>query len=232
MSASGRPQPMGRLTTHVLDSAHGCPGHGIKIELYRVEGQQLELIATTLTNHDGRCDQPVLQGEDFRPGVYQLVFNAGDYERAVFDKNATESISKVLYPNDSSEAGRELRLRQEYFFTRCSVADIVRRHLAAGNPVNNLPDKAAIQLNDTHPAIAVAEMMYQLVDHYHLAWDFAWKLVNQIFAYTNHTLMHEALETWPVSMLGRVLPRHLRRHICGAVYRVSSEPQLEKVTSH
>ncbi|WJM34167.1 hydroxyisourate hydrolase [Pseudomonas aeruginosa] len=82
MSASGRPQPMGRLTTHVLDSAHGCPGHGIKIELYRVEGQQLELIATTLTNHDGRCDQPVLQGEDFRPGVYQLVFNAGDYYRA------------------------------------------------------------------------------------------------------------------------------------------------------
>lgn len=77
VSASGRPQPMGRLTTHVLDSAHGCPGHGIKIELYRVEGQQLELIATTLTNHDGRCDQPVLQGEDFRPGVYQLVFNAG-----------------------------------------------------------------------------------------------------------------------------------------------------------
>ncbi|CDH72033.1 5-hydroxyisourate hydrolase [Pseudomonas aeruginosa MH38] len=82
VSASGRPQPMGRLTTHVLDSAHGCPGHGIKIELYRVEGQQLELIATTLTNHDGRCDQPVLQGEDFRPGVYQLVFNAGDYYRA------------------------------------------------------------------------------------------------------------------------------------------------------
>lgn len=76
------PATHGRLTTHVLDSAHGCPGHGIKIELYRVEGQQLELIATTLTNHDGRCDQPVLQGEDFRPGVYQLVFNAGDYYRA------------------------------------------------------------------------------------------------------------------------------------------------------
>ncbi len=136
-------------------------------------------------------------------------FNAGDYLSAVQDKNISESLSKVLYPNDSSAVGKELRLRQEYFFVSASIQDILTCFLAEHSDFNLLPEKVAIQLNDTHPAIAVAEMMYQLMDVHHLKWDKAWKLVTKIFAYTNHTLMPEALETWAVSKFERVLPRHL-----------------------
>ncbi|MDO8350276.1 MAG: glycogen/starch/alpha-glucan phosphorylase [Gallionella sp.] len=136
-------------------------------------------------------------------------FNAGDYLSAVQDKSVSESLSKVLYPNDSSAVGKELRLRQEYFFVSASIQDILRRFLAEHSDWNQLPEKVAIQLNDTHPAVAVAEMMYQLMDVHQLKWDQAWALVTQIFAYTNHTLMPEALETWGVEKFERVLPRHL-----------------------
>ncbi len=136
-------------------------------------------------------------------------FNAGDYLSAVYDKNISESLSKVLYPNDSSAVGKELRLRQEYFFVSASIQDILSHFLCDHSDWNQLPEKIAIQLNDTHPAIAVAEMMYQLMDVHHLKWDFAWSLVTRIFAYTNHTLMPEALETWDVAKFERVLPRHL-----------------------
>ncbi|MDO9011063.1 MAG: glycogen/starch/alpha-glucan phosphorylase [Gallionella sp.] len=136
-------------------------------------------------------------------------FNAGDYLSAVQDKNISESLSKVLYPNDSSAVGKELRLRQEYFFVSASIQDILRRFLVEHSDWNQLPEKVAIQLNDTHPAVAVAEMMYQLMDVHQLKWDQAWTLVTQIFAYTNHTLMPEALETWGVEKFERVLPRHL-----------------------
>ncbi len=136
-------------------------------------------------------------------------FNAGDYVGAVEEKNTTENLSKVLYPNDSSVNGRELRLRQQYFFVSASIQDILHRFLADHQDWNLLPEKVGIQLNDTHPAVAVAEMMHQLVDVQHLKWDYAWDLTTRIFAYTNHTLMPEALETWPVDMFGRVLPRHL-----------------------
>ncbi len=136
-------------------------------------------------------------------------FNAGDYVGAVEEKNTTENLSKVLYPNDSSVNGRELRLRQQYFFVSASVQDILRRFLTVHQDWNKLPEKVGIQLNDTHPAVAVAELMHQLVDVQHLKWDYAWSLCTRIFAYTNHTLMPEALETWPVEMFGRVLPRHL-----------------------
>jgi len=136
-------------------------------------------------------------------------FNAGDYLSAVQDKNVSESLSKVLYPNDSSAVGKELRLRQEYFFVSASIQDILRNFLAEHSDWNQLPEKVAIQLNDTHPAVAVAEMMYQLMDVHQLKWDHAWTLVTQIFAYTNHTLMPEALETWGVEKFERVLPRHL-----------------------
>jgi glycogen phosphorylase len=141
-------------------------------------------------------------------------FNEGNYEQSVEQRNNSETISKVLYPNDASASGRELRLKQQYFFVSASIQDILRRFLAS-NPINQtsdwkkLPDKVAIQLNDTHPAIGVAEMMYQLVDVYGLAWSFAWDLVVKIFAYTNHTLMPEALETWSVELFGSLLPRHL-----------------------
>lgn len=141
-------------------------------------------------------------------------FNDGNYERAVQERNATESISKILYPNDVCEMGKELRLKQQYFFVSASIQDILRRFLTSReiktqDDWKQLPEKVAIQLNDTHPAIGVAEMMYQLVDEYHLPWDFAWSLVVKIFAYTNHTLMPEALETWSVDLFGRLLPRHL-----------------------
>ena len=141
-------------------------------------------------------------------------FNDGNYERAVEERVDTETISKVLYPNDSSASGRELRLKQQYFFVSASIQDILRRFLSTHTmhkpgDWSLLPEKIAIQLNDTHPAIGVAEMMYQLVDVHRLGWDFAWGLVNKIFAYTNHTLMPEALETWSVDLFGALLPRHL-----------------------
>ena len=136
-------------------------------------------------------------------------FNAGDYLSAVQDKNISESLSKVLYPNDSSAVGKELRLRQEYFFVSASIQDILFHFMADHGDLDQLPVKVAIQLNDTHPAVAVAEMMYQLMDVHALKWDNAWGLVTRIFAYTNHTLMPEALESWSVDMFERVLPRHL-----------------------
>ena len=141
-------------------------------------------------------------------------FNDGNYEKSVEERNDTESISKVLYPNDASASGRELRLKQQYFFVSASIQDILRRFTSTREVSKTadwlaLPDKIAIQLNDTHPAIGVAEMMYQLVDIHELSWDIAWDLTNKIFAYTNHTLMPEALETWSVELMGTLLPRHL-----------------------
>jgi starch phosphorylase len=136
-------------------------------------------------------------------------FNAGDYLSAVQDKNISESLSKVLYPNDSSAVGKELRLRQEYFFVSASIQDILHHFQQKHSNWDMLPKKVAIQLNDTHPAVAVAEMMYQLMDVHHLKWDHAWSLTTKIFAYTNHTLMPEALETWAAEKFARILPRHL-----------------------
>jgi len=145
-------------------------------------------------------------------------FNDGNYERAVEERNSSESISKVLYPNDSSESGKELRLKQQYFFVSASIQDILRRYLQTHQGWEQLPAKVAIQLNDTHPAIAVAEMMYQLTDIHHLPWAQAWEMVGKIFAYTNHTLMPEALETWSVELFGRLLPRHLQ-----IIYHINHE---------
>jgi glycogen phosphorylase len=136
-------------------------------------------------------------------------FNSGDYARAAEYKNQFENISWVLYPNDSTPAGRELRLRQEYFFTAASIQDILARHRAEHGTFANLADKVAIHLNDTHPAIGVAELMRLLVDEQHQPWNLAWQTTQRVFSYTNHTLMPEALETWPVALLQHVLPRHL-----------------------
>ncbi|MEM6289987.1 MAG: glycogen/starch/alpha-glucan phosphorylase [Myxococcota bacterium] len=138
------------------------------------------------------------------------VFNDGDYRRAVEEKADGETISKVLYPDDRSPEGRELRLKQQYFFTCCSIADILRRYLKNHDSFDALPDKVAIQLNDTHPAIAVAELMRVLVDQHGVPWERAWELTRNTIAYTNHTLLPEALEKWPRSLLGRLLPRHLQ----------------------
>lgn len=150
-------------------------------------------------------------------------FNDGNYEKAVEERNATENISKVLYPNDTSVLGKELRLKQQYFFVSASIQDILRRFLSTHEIKTQddwkmLPEKIAIQLNDTHPSIGVAEMMYQLVDLHQLPWAFAWEQVVKIFAYTNHTLMPEALETWTVDLFGRLLPRHLE-----IIYQINYE---------
>ncbi len=136
-------------------------------------------------------------------------FNTGDYARAAGVKNEYENISWVLYPNDSTPAGRELRLRQEYFFVAASVQDILGRHLEEHGTLANLADKVAMHLNDTHPAIAVAELMRVLCDEHDMAWATAWGITQRVFSYTNHTLMPEALETWPVALMQHVLPRHL-----------------------
>ncbi len=138
------------------------------------------------------------------------VFNRGGYVEAVREKSLSESVSKVLYPNDSTEAGKELRLVQQYFFVTCSLRDIVRRYRLQNDTWEGLPDKAAIQLNDTHPAIAVAELMRLLIDDELLPWDQAWGICQRTFAYTNHTLLPEALEKWSVPLFEKVLPRHLQ----------------------
>jgi starch phosphorylase len=137
------------------------------------------------------------------------MFNSGDYVSAVEGKNASEVISKVLYPNDNFEKGRELRLRQEYFFSSCAIQDIVRKQLRSYGTLDHLGDRVAIQLNDTHPAVAIAELMRVLIDDQRMTWDVAWKHTRSTFSYTNHTLMPEALERWPVEQFERVLPRHL-----------------------
>ena len=137
------------------------------------------------------------------------VFNAGDYVRAVEDKTASENISKVLYPQDHSPQGKELRLRQQYFFVSCSIRDILRRYRRRHSTFDQLADKAALQLNDTHPAIAIPELIRILVDEHAMDWDKAFGLTRRICAYTNHTILGEALERWPMALFERLLPRHL-----------------------
>ncbi|EON3356278.1 glycogen phosphorylase [Yersinia enterocolitica] len=137
-------------------------------------------------------------------------FNQGDYFAAVEDKNHSENVSRVLYPDDSTYSGRELRLRQEYFLVSATVQDILNRHWAMHQTFDNLADKIAIHLNDTHPVLSIPEMMRLLIDEHKFSWMDAWDVVQQVFSYTNHTLMSEALETWPIDMIGKILPRHLQ----------------------
>ncbi|MBA0219452.1 glycogen phosphorylase [Pectobacterium brasiliense] len=137
-------------------------------------------------------------------------FNQGDYFAAVEDKNHSENVSRVLYPDDSTYSGRELRLRQEYFLVSATVQDILSRHWMMHKTYANLAEKFAIHLNDTHPVLAIPELMRLLIDEHKFKWIEAWTVVRKVFSYTNHTLMQEALETWPVDMLGKILPRHLQ----------------------
>ena len=166
------------------------------------------------------------------------VFNDGDYRRAVEEKALSESISKVLYPKDDSLQGRELRLKQQYFFVACSIADIIRRYRKTHDDFGAFADKVAIQLNDTHPSIAVAELMRVLVDEHRLQWERAWDITTRTVAFTNHTLLSEALETWPVDMFGRLLPRHLsiiyeinRRYLREVHVRAPGDYQLQRRVS-
>ena len=137
-------------------------------------------------------------------------FNQGDYFAAVEDKNHSENVSRVLYPDDSTYSGRELRLRQEYFLVSATVQDILTRHYQLYQTYDNLADKIAIHLNDTHPVLSIPELMRLLIDEHRFSWDDAFEVTCRVFSYTNHTLMSEALETWPAEMLGKILPRHLQ----------------------
>ena len=136
-------------------------------------------------------------------------FNHGDYYRAVEDKMFSENITKVLYPNDDIAVGKTLRLQQQFFFVTCSLQDMIRMHLLMGRPLDSFHGKFAVQLNDTHPSIAVAELMRLLVDVHGMEWGRAWDIATRTMAYTNHTLLPEALEKWPVELFARLLPRHL-----------------------
>ncbi len=137
-------------------------------------------------------------------------FNSGDYESAVLQKVYSENISKVLYPNDELASGQELRLRQQYFFVAASISDIIRRFRSEIDNLKRLPERVVIQLNDTHPTLAIPELMRVLLDENHFDWDTSWGIVQKVFAYTNHTLMPEALERWPVKMMEYLLPRHMQ----------------------
>jgi starch phosphorylase len=152
-------------------------------------------------------------------------FNSGDHIGALQESSRAEAITQVLYPNDSTQAGQELRLRQEFFFSSASLQDIVRRHLQQYGDLGSLPDKVAIQLNDTHPAISIAELMRILSDEHGMKWSDAWKLTRGVFGYTNHTLLPEALETWPVALLERMLPRHMQ-----IIYAINAEVLTEART--
>lgn len=136
------------------------------------------------------------------------IFNHGDYVRAVEDKNHSESISKVLYPNDNIYEGKELRFKQQYFFVSATLRDVIRRYLKSYDHFDKFPDKVAIQLNDTHPTLAIPELMRILVDEEQLEWEKAWDITTKTFAFTNHTVLPEALETWPIGLFQKVLPRH------------------------
>ena len=168
------------------------------------------------------CDTPMVGWRGKRVNTLRLwtaravdpirldAFNSGDYGAALAESNKAEIITRVLYPADSTPAGQELRLRQEYFFTSASLQDIIRRHMQQYDEVRSLVDKVAIQLNDTHPAVAVAELMRILIDNHGLDWDEAWEITRGCIGYTNHTLLPEALESWPVHLFEHVLPRHMQ----------------------
>ena len=149
-------------------------------------------------------------------------FNSGDHLGALEESSRAEALTKILYPADSTPAGQELRLRQEFFFSSASLQDIVRRHLQQYGDLGSLPDKVAIQINDTHPAISIAEMMRLLMDLHGLRWAQAWKITKGTFGYTNHTLLPEALESWPVGLLERLLPRHMQ-----IIYAINAEVLTE-----
>ena len=159
--------------------------------------------ATPMTNFLRLWSSEAIDSFDFQ------AFNKGDYYDAVREKVTSETISKVLYPNDEPEAGKVLRLQQQYFFTSCSLQDMIRIHLLRGGSVHTFHETYAIQLNDTHPSIAVAELMRLLIDMHEVEWDEAWSITQKALAYTNHTLLPEALEKWPLPLFASLLPRHL-----------------------
>ncbi len=188
-------------------------GEGDTVRHVWQPGERVEAIAfdTPIVGWRGRHVNTLRLWSARAPDPLKLdAFNAGDYIGALSDSVRAEAISKVLYPSDATPAGQELRLRQEYFFASASLLDLVRRHVKVFKDVRSLGDHVAVQLNDTHPAIGVAELMRILLDLNGLPWDEAWKITSSVFSYTNHTLLPEALESWPVGLMERLLPRHMQ----------------------
>ena len=202
-------------TCRTVQDEHGAP---------RIEwdgGQCIEAVAydTPVPGNNGRTVNHLrLWGARYAPQIDLGLFNSGDYDAAVKAKNEAENISRVLYPDDSTEEGKELRIKQEYFFVSASLQDMLQEHLAAGHDLAELPRHVAIQLNDTHPALAVPELMRLLIDVHGFSWEQAWAISCSVFSYTNHTLLPEALETWPVRLLEKLVPRHLE-----IIYRINRE---------
>ena len=175
---------------------------------YPAETVRAEAYDTPVTGWRGRHVNTLrLWSARANDPIHLYAFNQGDFLGAMAAKAKAEAISKVLYPSDATPSGQELRLRQEYFFTSASLQDLVRRHLAQFDSLSSLPDHVAIQLNDTHPAIAVAELMRLLIDEHEFSWNEAWRITTNTLNYTNHTLLPEALESWPVELMTRLLPR-------------------------
>jgi len=176
-------------------------------------GETVEAVAfdTPIAGWQGRHVNTLRLWSARAPDPLKLdVFNAGDYVGALADTVRAEAISKVLYPSDATPAGQELRLRQEYFFASASLLDLVRRHVRQHRDIRTLGQHVSVQLNDTHPSIAIAELMRILVDMNRLDWEEAWDITKSVFSYTNHTLLPEALESWPVALMERLLPRHMQ----------------------
>ena len=195
--------------------------YGGHTETYRDDGHQRVRWVPELVVNGVACDTPIMGYGVANANLLRLwkaeacesfdfqAFNTGDYYGAVNQKIRAENISKVLYPNDEPEAGKELRLRQQFLLVSCALQDMIRLQLGTAGTLERFHEKFVVQLNDTHPALAVPELMRLLVDVHHLEWDPAWEITRRTFAYTNHTLLPEALETWSVDLLGRLLPRHL-----------------------
>lgn len=217
---NGTPWEFPRPDTHYTVRFGGtAEHHGEWAEWHAADSVEAKAFDYVIPGHGTERASTLRLWKAAAPSQIDLgAFNTGDYARAAEFKNRFENISWVLYPNDSTPAGRELRLRQEYFFVAASMQDILARHLAEHGSFDNLADRVAIHLNDTHPAIGVAELMRVLIDEHGIAWAAAWDQCRQIFSYTNHTLMPEALETWTVELIQHVLPRHMR-----IIYRINQD---------
>ena len=186
-----------------------------------VNAQIVEAVAydTPIPGNNGKTVNHLrLWGARHKGEIDLARFNQGDHLGALEEKGAAENISNVLYPDDSTEEGKMLRIKQEYFLVSASLQDIIHEHLTAGFTLDQLPDKTTVQLNDTHPALAIPELMRLLCDEHGMGWDAAWDITRRSFNYTNHTLLPEALETWPVTMLEKVVPRHLE-----IIYQINRE---------
>jgi starch phosphorylase len=191
----------GEVTSNAAGRPHWAPGEAVEAVAFDTpmvgwRGKRVN----TLRLWNARAFDPIKLDQ----------FNAGDFQGALAGQMRAETLTRILYPNDSTPAGQELRLRQEYFFSSASIQDIVRRHIQYFGDIKTLADKAAIQLNDTHPAVAVAELMRILTDFHALSFDEAWEITRATFGYTNHTLLPEALESWPLPLFERLLPRHMQ----------------------